>query len=143
MISIDKCPNCNKKLEKIPGKTTNCTFCKKRIYVRIRAKDGKKVLADLKGIKQIDDEWIKYALQSNWFKLLKQNFGITEKDYLQAHDELTERWGFYPRHRDIFWSIFNNLVIIMLKEGNNKKYKLLQEYMEKFKSEEKRFGGTE
>ena len=143
MISTDKCPNCGKKIEKIPGRTINCVFCNKKIYVRTMVKDQKKVLADLEGVKKIDDDWVKYALQSNWFKILKKDFGITEKDYLSAHDELTKRFGFFPRHRDIFWSIFNNLVIEAIKEGNNKKGKLLQEYMEKFKSEEKRFGGTE
>lgn len=142
MILTDKCPNCCKKLEKIPGKTTNCVYCGKRIYVRIRAKDEKKVLVDLAGVKQIDDEWIKYALKSNWFKVLKK-FGITEKDYMVVHDNLTQKWGFNPRHRDIFWGLFNNLLIDSFKEGNAKKTKLIQEYMEKFKSEEKRFGGTE
>lgn len=81
MISTNKCPNCGKKLEKIPGKTTNCIFCGKRIYVRIRVKGEEKVLVDLAGVKQIDDEWIKYALRSNWFKILK-SLGVTEKDYM-------------------------------------------------------------
>jgi len=142
MITNDKCPNCKKKLEKIPGKTINCTFCKKRIYVRIRVKDRKKVLVDLKGVKQIDKEWTKYALKSNWFKVLK-SLGILEKDYMGAHDELTKKWGFNPRHRDIFWSLFNKILINSMKEGNSEKYKLIQEYMNKFRSEEKRFGGTE
>lgn len=140
MISTNKCPNCGKKLEKIPGKTTNCIFCGKRIYVRIRVKGEEKVLVDLAGVKQIDDEWIKYALRSNWFKILK-SLGVTEKDYMDIHDELTQHWGFNPRHRDIFWSLFNKLILDSSREGNLKKCKLIQEYMEKFKSEEKRFGG--
>ena len=142
MISTDRCPNCQKKLEKIPGKTTNCIFCGKRIYVRIRVKGGKKVLVDLAGVKQIDDEWVKYALKSNWFKVLK-GFGITEKDYMVAHDELTKQWGFNPRHRDIFWRLFNNLLLDLYQKGEIEKSKLVQGHMEKFKSEEKRFGGTE
>lgn len=141
MISTNKCPNCGKKLEKIPGKTTNCIYCGKRIYVRIRVKGEEKVLVDLAGVKQIDDEWIKYALKSNWFKILK-SLGITEKDYMDVHDELTQRWGFNPRHRDIFWSLFNRLVLDSSSKGNLKECKLIQEYMEKFKSEEKRFGGV-
>ncbi len=143
MISPDKCPNCGKRLEKIPGRTINCVFCNKKIYVRTIVKGQKKVLADLEGVKKIDEEWVKYALQSDWFKILKKDFGIAEKDYLSAHDELTKKFGFFPRHRDIFWTIFNNLMLEAIKEDNDKKVKLLQKYMEKFKSEEKRFGGTE
>lgn len=142
MISTDKCPNCQKKLEKIPGKTTDCTFCGKRIYVRIRVKGRKKVLVNLGGVKQIDDEWVKYALKSNWFKVLKR-FGITEKDYMAAHDELTKRWGFNPRHRDIFWKLFNNLLLELGQKGEIEKSKLVEDYMKKFISEEKRFGGKE
>jgi len=141
MISINKCPNCGKKLERVSGKTTNCIYCDKRIYVRIRAKDEKRVLVDLAGVKQIDDEWIKYALQSNWFKVLK-HFGITEKDYMNMHDNLTKKWGFNPRHTDIFWGLFNNILINSFKEGDAKKTKLIQEYMEKFNSERGKSGGT-
>lgn len=141
MISSNKCPNCGKKLEKIPGKTTNCIFCNKRIYVRTRVKGGKKVLVDLEGTKQIDDEWTNYALRSHWFKVLK-SFGATEKDYMSMHDTLAKRFGFYPRHRDIFWGLFNQLLLNSFKEGDPKKSRLIQEAMEKFKSEEKRFGGT-
>ncbi len=142
MISIDKCPNCQKTLKKIPRKTTNCVFCGKRIYVRTRVKDRKKVLVDLKGVKQIDDEWTKYALKSNWFKVLRR-FGVEEKDYMVVHDELTKRWGFNPKHRDIFWSLFNRLLLNLFSKGDREKIKLVQGYMEKFKSEEKIFGGIE
>ena len=135
MMSIDKCPNCKKKLKKIPGKTTNCVFCKKRIYVRIGVKDRKRVLVDLNGVKKIDDEWVKYALQSNWFKILK-SFGVTEKDYMYVHDDLTKKWGFNPRHRDIFWNLFNRLLINYGKD--DKKVELIQKYMGEFLAEEKK-----
>lgn len=142
MITTNKCPNCRKTLKKIPGKTTNCVFCGKRIYVRTKVKDRKKVLVDLEGVKQIDNEWTKYALRSNWFKVLKR-FGVVENDYMIVHDELTKRWGFNPKHRDIFWSLFNNILLDSFRKGDTEKSKLIQKYMEKFKSEEKRFGGRE
>ena len=134
MIQINKCPNCKKKLEKIPGRTTNCPLCKKKIYVRTRVKGEKKVLVDLEGVKQIDSEWTKYALKSKWFKILK-SFGIKEKDYMVEHDRLTKQWGFNPRHNDIFWGLFNRLVLDLAREGNQEKSNLLQEHMKKFNSE--------
>ena len=72
-----------------------------------------------------------------------KSLGVMEKDYMKAHDELTKKWGFNPRHRDIFWSLFNKILINSMKEGNSEKYRLIQEYMYKFRSEEKRFGGIE
>jgi len=141
MITSDKCPNCKKKLDKIPSKTINCPLCDKKIYVRICVKGNKRVLADLNGVKQIDNEWIEYGLNTNWFKIMEK-FGVTKKDYMEIHDDLTHRWGFNPRHRDILWGLFNRILIESMQNNNQNNVKLIQDYMNKFKSEEKRFGGT-
>ena len=140
MESHPKCPNCSKILPRFPGKKMICPSCNKSVYPRSLPSSKKIILVRESDLIKIDSAWTKYALKSKWFKEFKK-LGTTEKDYMFVHDELAIRFGFYPRHRDIFWSLFNRLLVESFKKGDSNQTKLIQVEMEKFKAEEKRFGG--
>ena len=57
---IDKCPNCQTKLEHIPTRKKKCEFCGKFIYVRTRPIDRKRVLVTEKEKEEIESLWQKH-----------------------------------------------------------------------------------
>ncbi|MFH1431520.1 MAG: hypothetical protein ABIG37_03580 [Nanoarchaeota archaeon] len=136
-MEINKCPYCKKKLEKIPLKKKKCEFCGKCIYPRSRPETKGKVLVTENELKKIEFEWIKYALSHKWFKILNK-WGVTKEDYLKNLEILRQRFNMFPFMNDVFWLLFNNLLIECYKKGDLKKATIIQNDMKEFREEEER-----
>ncbi|MFH1311502.1 MAG: hypothetical protein ABIH65_03800 [Nanoarchaeota archaeon] len=136
-METNKCPYCKKKLEKIPLKKNMCEFCGKCIYPRSHPNSKGKVLVTENELKKIEAEWIKYALLHKWFKRLNK-WGVTKEDYLKELEILRQRFSMFPFMNDVFWSLFNKLLIECYKKGDLKKATLIQNAMKEFREEEEK-----
>ena len=133
--TIDSCPYCKKKLEKIPERKKKCDFCSKYIYVRTRPIDKKKVLIKENEIKEMEMEWINYATASYWFKELEK-LGIKKDDFVETYYKLKEKFGATPMIEDVLWGVFNNALLDAMKEGDKDKDSSIRVLMDKFKEKE-------
>ena len=123
------CPNCNKKLEKKPGKKAKCPSCGKFIYVRTSPKTQQKILTTESGAKKIDQEWEKIYSAKRWLGMLK-SYGVDEKDL----SKYKEKEG--GSDRDAIWSIFNELIERYAKKNDLQNLKMVYYQMALFLNEE-------
>jgi len=107
----DKCPNCKKKLEKIPSRKKKCKFCGKYMYVRTRPQDRNRVLVTEKESKKIDAQNDGLQHLSMW--------GITPEYVEEVRKDLTKKFKREAPYSDAIWSIFNELILKVGKEGGN------------------------
>jgi len=107
-----------------------CPFCGKSIYSRTRPKTNERILLTEEGLKKIEEGWTKYALSNKWFEVRKK-LGISEKDYLKTQETLRQKFGCFPFITDVFWSLFNELLLDCCKKGDFKKENLIKEKNEK------------
>jgi hypothetical protein len=106
----NRCPNCDKKLNKIPKRKTKCEFCKKDVYVRTRLLDRKKVLVNKKQVEQIEKEYSKHAFINRWIQRLEE-FGITKSNITKTRKELSKNFKKEAPMGDVFWGVFNGLIL--------------------------------
>ena len=136
-METNKCPYCKKRLAKIPLKKSMCEFCGKYIYPRSHPNNREKVLVTESELKKIEAEWIKYALSHKWFKRLNK-LGVTKEDYLKELEILRQRFNMFPFIDDVFWSLFNKLLLECYKKGDLKKATMVQNSMKEFREEEEK-----
>ncbi len=52
------------------------------------------------------------------FKKILEGYGLTEKKYLKAKEDLTQRFGFTPSEGDIIWGLSNQLILEAMGDWN-------------------------
>ena len=132
------CPHCKKRLNKVPKKKTKCEFCKKDIFVRT-IPPNQKVLIKSDEIEKIERLWIKYMTKSFWFKELKK-IGTSDKNATDMYYILKDRFGMSPLIADVMWGVFNNSLLMVIKEGDKNKQEIIRKLMNKFREVEKSGG---
>ncbi|MGO9480785.1 MAG: hypothetical protein ACLP05_03250 [Candidatus Kryptoniota bacterium] len=108
-LSIDKCPNCGKRLSNPPKRKAKCPFCKKDIFTRVIPESGIVVLvarSQLHSVEQSREEF--YKMKGWWERLRFYGIGDAEKEI--SRDRLQQKVGGAPSDRDVAWSIFNELL---------------------------------
>ena len=88
-----RCPSCDSLLQDKPKRKQICSHCGNSILVR----DGKLVTEE-------------GAFLIDWLMRL-ENFGVNRKDFNQARNQLSKRFGKIASANDTVWQILNNLVI--------------------------------
>jgi len=101
---VDKCPNCNKKLEVIPKAKKKCPYCEKYIFSRTRPLDKKKVLLTEDQTKEIEIEW--QIVNGTRDEVIKG-----EKEFKKSKEILRKRFGKEPSENDVKWAILNNKLL--------------------------------
>jgi hypothetical protein len=129
------CPYCKKRLNKILKKKTKCEFCNKDIFVRTIPPNEKNLIKSNE-VEKIEKLWIIYMTKSFWFRELIK-LGTSEKSATDMYHILKERFGVSPLIADVMWGVFNNSLLMAIKEGNRNKQEIIKELMNKFKDAEK------
>ena len=99
-----KCPNCNQSLEKKPARKKKCPQCGQYIYVR----SGKLVTEAEASI-------------TDWLTRL-EGYGVTDKDFVKHHKELSAQFGFPASVNDTVWRILNDLKIQYANEPHTQAF---------------------
>lgn len=116
-FTVDECPNCHIKLEKIPTRKTKCKSCSKDFYIRTHFLTKEKILLSESQKKKYEIQSTEYYFEKDWIRKVA-DIGITESDIEENRKELREKWGpGHPSFRDLMWRTFNKQVINL---GKNK-----------------------
>lgn len=85
-------------------------MCRRPMFVRRYPDTIQRLLVTEGEAKEIDNLWHKRYEKGKWMDDLQQ-YGIGEKDYEKQRAKLAKDWRREPNQRDVFWSIFNTLVV--------------------------------
>lgn len=116
-FTVDECPNCHIKLEKIPTRKIKCKSCSKDFYVRTHFLTKEKILLSESQKKKYEVQSTEYYFEKDWIRKVA-DIGITESDIEENRKELREKWGpGHPSFRDLMWRTFNKQVMVLSKKG--------------------------
>jgi hypothetical protein len=122
-----KCPYCQGKLKKVPGRRTKCPHCGNFIFVRTRpSKDRQRVLVREDQLEKLEKEWQQYrAIEEFKRGLQNSDLGFTEQKYLKIKKDLTKKFGFSPPKGDILWGVSHLLLEEAMKVRDRHRMKML------------------
>ncbi|HWR93593.1 MAG TPA: hypothetical protein VN192_00135 [Flavobacterium sp.] len=108
--SIVLCPYCSNILKQFPKSKKKCEYCKNLIYVRTSPDTGFKIIVTEKESNKLDAELKKKYFRNKWLRNI-EGLGISKEDFQNKHEEFYKKNGTYVKDGDVFWSLFNELII--------------------------------
>jgi hypothetical protein len=111
------CPYCKIVLNKFPLRKTKCPHCENFIFIRKLADSKNKTLITEEQAQEIEIEKEKNYQKNTRLSKLRE-FGITEDEFIRLKEEHYLKYGIENNDNDVFWSIFNQLLIKNVNDGN-------------------------